>query len=80
MFELITNARVYAPESLGLRHLLVCAGKIVHLAEQVPKLDDAQAQALKNGAAWTIGVQHQVYSYDLAVDGATRDSLLQDLD
>ena len=41
MFELITNARVYAPESLGLRHLLVCAGKIVHLAEQVPKLDDS---------------------------------------
>ena len=44
------------------------------------QLDDAQAQALKDGAAWNIGVQHQIYSYEVAVDGATRDSLLQDLD
>ncbi len=41
MFELITNARVYAPEPLGLRHLLVCAGKVVYIGEQPPRLDDA---------------------------------------
>ena len=41
MFELITNAEVYAPEPLGLRQLLVCAGKIVYLGESVPALDDA---------------------------------------
>ncbi len=41
MFELITNAEVYAPEPLGLRQLLVCAGKIVYLGESVPELDDS---------------------------------------
>ncbi len=41
MFELITNAEVYAPRSLGLQNLLVCAGKIVYLGERVPQLDDS---------------------------------------
>ena len=41
MFELITNASVNAPEPLGIRHLLVCAGKIAWIGEQVPQLDDA---------------------------------------
>ena len=41
MFELITNAEVYAPQSLGLQNLLVCAGKIVYLGERVPQLDDS---------------------------------------
>ena len=41
MFELITNASVYAPEPLGIRHLLICAGKIAWIGEQVPQLDDA---------------------------------------
>ncbi len=40
MFKLITNANVYAPEALGIRHLLVCAGKIAWIGEQVPQLDD----------------------------------------
>jgi len=40
MFELITNANIYAPESLGIKHLLVCAGKIVYIGDQVPMLDD----------------------------------------
>ncbi len=40
MFELITNASVYAPEPLGLRHLLVCAGKVAWIGEQVPHLDE----------------------------------------
>ena len=41
MFALILNAEVYAPEPLGLRHILVCAGKIVYLGEVVPQLDAA---------------------------------------
>ena len=43
------------------------------------ELTDALAQELKAGADWHIGVQHPVYTYELAVTGATRDSLLQDL-
>jgi beta-aspartyl-dipeptidase (metallo-type) len=41
MFELITNADVFAPESMGIRHVLVCAGKIAYIGEQPPQLDDA---------------------------------------
>jgi beta-aspartyl-dipeptidase (metallo-type) len=41
MFELITNANVFAPEPMGIRHLLVCAGKIAYIGEQLPQLDDA---------------------------------------
>jgi len=39
MFELITNADVYAPRPLGLQHLLVCAGKIVYIGKDKPELD-----------------------------------------
>jgi beta-aspartyl-dipeptidase (metallo-type) len=41
MFELITNASVFAPEPLGIRHVLVCAGKIAYIGERIPQLDDA---------------------------------------
>ena len=41
MFELITNANLFAPESLGIRHVLVCAGKIAYIGKQLPQLDDA---------------------------------------
>jgi beta-aspartyl-dipeptidase (metallo-type) len=41
MFELITNANVFAPEPMGIRHVLVCAGKIAYIGEQLPQLDDA---------------------------------------
>lgn len=41
MFELITNAEVFAPEPLGLKQVLVCAGKIAFIGEQIPQLDDA---------------------------------------
>ena len=44
------------------------------------EISDDMARELKSGADWKIGVQHPVYSYDLAVSGATRDSLLNDLD
>ncbi|MCH8961195.1 MAG: beta-aspartyl-peptidase, partial [Bacteroidetes bacterium] len=40
MFDLLLNADVYAPEP-GLRHVLVCAGKIVYLGETAPALDEA---------------------------------------
>ena len=40
MFELITNAEIYAPQPLGLKQLLVCAGKIVYIGDQMPQLDD----------------------------------------
>jgi len=43
MFELITNADVYAPHSLGIKHLLVCAGKIVHIGDEIPQLDSQMA-------------------------------------
>ena len=43
------------------------------------EITDEMADALKNSADWTIGVQHPVYTYDLTVEGATRDSLLNDL-
>ena len=41
MFELITNANLFTPAPLGIRHVLVCAGKIVYIGEQLPRLDDA---------------------------------------
>ena len=44
------------------------------------ELSEEMAQALKNGADWKIGVQHPVYTYELAVEGETRESLLNDLD
>ncbi len=37
------------------------------------------ADALKNDVDWMIGVQHPVYTYELRVEGATRESLLNDL-
>jgi len=43
------------------------------------EMSDEMADALKNSADWVMGVQHPVYSYDLTVEGATRDSLLNDL-
>ncbi|MFT5113862.1 MAG: beta-aspartyl-dipeptidase (metallo-type) [Parasphingorhabdus sp.] len=39
MFEIIANANLYSPEPEGLKHLLICAGKVVHIATDIPKLD-----------------------------------------
>ena len=44
------------------------------------ELGETLAAELKAGAEWQIGVQHAVYTYDLAIEGATRESLLNDLD
>lgn len=43
------------------------------------EMSDEMADALKKGSGWNIGVQHPVYTYELTVEGATRDSLLNDL-
>jgi hypothetical protein len=44
------------------------------------ELGETLAAELKAGADWHIGVQHAIYTYDLAIEGATRESLLNDLD
>lgn len=44
------------------------------------EVSDDMAGDLKAGANWRIGVQHPVYTYDIAIDGDTRESLLKDLD
>ena len=43
MLKLLTNARVFAPEELGLRHVLVAAGRIVAVSEQKDDLVGAGA-------------------------------------
>jgi hypothetical protein len=43
------------------------------------EVTDPMVVALKNAADWVMGVHHPVYTYDLAVEGATRASLLNDL-
>ncbi|MEP5764239.1 MAG: beta-aspartyl-peptidase [Halieaceae bacterium] len=39
MFKLLTNAQVFAPQPLGLKTLLICAGKIVFIGDDSPVLD-----------------------------------------
>ena len=41
MLQLITNADVYAPESLGVRHVLVGGGQVLWMGDSVPSLDAA---------------------------------------
>jgi beta-aspartyl-dipeptidase (metallo-type) len=41
MFELITNANVFAPRPLGMQQILVCAGKVVYIGNEIPQLDEA---------------------------------------
>ena len=43
------------------------------------EVSDEMASALKAGTNWNIGVQHPVYTYELAIEGSTRESLLNDL-
>ena len=43
------------------------------------ELGEEIAEDLKNGAGWRIGVQHPVYTYDVTIEGETRQSLLNDL-
>ncbi len=46
MFELITNADIYAPGPLGVGHVLVCAGRIVYIGDKKPELDSRLGAAL----------------------------------
>ncbi len=41
MLRLLTNARIFSPEPLGLRHLLVAGGKIVWIGDALPALPAA---------------------------------------
>lgn len=43
------------------------------------EMSDQMADAMKHGSDWKIGVHHPAYTYELSVEGATRDSLLNDL-
>ena len=40
VLTLISNATVYAPEALGLRHLLIGGGRILWIGESLPTIDD----------------------------------------
>jgi beta-aspartyl-dipeptidase (metallo-type) len=40
MFNLLTNAQVFAPRALGLKTVLTCGGKIVYIGDQPPTLGD----------------------------------------
>lgn len=40
MLKLITNANLFAPEAMGICHLLVAADKIVYIGHKVPVLDN----------------------------------------
>ncbi len=39
--HLLLNADIYAPQPLGIRHVLIGGGKILWLGSQIPVLDDA---------------------------------------
>lgn len=41
MLTLLTNADVFAPEPLGLRHILIAGDRIVHVGNEIPSLDDS---------------------------------------
>ncbi|HRI07767.1 MAG TPA: beta-aspartyl-peptidase [Nannocystaceae bacterium] len=43
MLRLLRNARVHAPEALGLRDLLIAAGRIIALGERLPALPSGLA-------------------------------------
>ncbi len=44
------------------------------------ELNDDMATALKAGADWQTGVQHPVYTYQLKIEGSTKENLINDLD
>ncbi len=58
MFKLLTNAQVFTPQPIGLKSVLVCAGKIVYIGAQTPTLDSALAVELTDleGAALVPGL------------------------
>ncbi|MGI9260546.1 MAG: beta-aspartyl-peptidase [Woeseiaceae bacterium] len=51
MLKLLSNARVFAPEELGLRHVLVAAGRIVAVSDNKDDLSAAGATEFDLGGA-----------------------------
>jgi hypothetical protein len=43
-------------------------------------ISDEMARELRSGADWKVGVQHATYTYEVAIEGESRASLLNDLD
>ena len=41
MLTLIKNADIYSPEPLGVGHLLLGGGKVLHVGRHLPALDDS---------------------------------------
>lgn len=48
MLALLTNAQVYAPEPLGLQHLLVAGGRIVWMGASLPSLPAALGATVRD--------------------------------
>jgi len=43
VFKLLSNAQVFAPHALGLKSVLICAGKVVYIGDDSPSLDASLA-------------------------------------
>ena len=41
MLQLLSNADVYCPSHVGLRHLLIGAGRVLWIGEELPSVDPA---------------------------------------
>ena len=41
MLKLITNANLFAPQAMGMCHVLIAAEKIIHIGSQLPVLDSS---------------------------------------
>ncbi|NIP17920.1 MAG: beta-aspartyl-peptidase, partial [Xanthomonadales bacterium] len=41
MLTLLSNADIYAPEALGVGHVVLGGGKILYAGPELPKLDPA---------------------------------------
>ena len=51
MLKRLLNARVFAPEDLGIRHVLVAAGRIVAVSEDRDDVSAAGAEEVDLGGA-----------------------------
>ena len=48
MLMLLLNAELYGPGPLGRKHLVVGAGKLLWIGEQLPVLDDSLAVEVRD--------------------------------
>ena len=44
--KLITNAHVYAPDDIGIQHILVAAGKIIWMGASLPSLSGVPVEQI----------------------------------